>query len=249
MLCSEFGIPGGEARGSWRGSKSCTATLAERLLRSSPLTLNTRILLRSGDRSSQTSQPVMSAGVAYAGPSGQTAYVLCAGQFFHLAHLISSLASTRPTLLTRAPADCGTPIQPNGANLCVNCLRNSCVVRTCTAHVAILLTSSLPLCPPPPRTYSVDITEGIPKQTTVNFCRGCERYLSPPAQWTRCELESRELLAICLRKLKGLSKVRLIDAGFIWTEPHSKRLRVKLTIQKEVRTPSLSRPFTGADHA
>lgn len=52
--------------------------------------------------------------------------------------------------------------------------------------------------------------------------------------WTQCDLESRELLAICLRKLKGLAKVRLIDAGFIWTEPHSKRLRVKLTIQKEV---------------
>lgn len=82
---------------------------------------------------------------------------------------------------------------------------------------------------------SVDITEGIPKQTTVNFCRGCDRYLSPPTQWTRCDLESRELLAICLKKLKGLQKVRLIDAGFIWTEPHSKRLRVKLTIQKEVR--------------
>ncbi|CAJ0934540.1 unnamed protein product, partial [Ranitomeya imitator] len=29
-------------------------------------------------------------------------------------------------------------------------------------------------------------------------------------------------------------EVRLIDAGFIWTEPHSKRLKVKLTIQKEV---------------
>jgi len=31
-----------------------------------------------------------------------------------------------------------------------------------------------------------------------------------------------------------LSKVKLIDAGFIWTEPHSKRLKVKLTIQKDV---------------
>ena len=30
-------------------------------------------------------------------------------------------------------------------------------------------------------------------------------------------------------------KVRLIDAGFIWTEPHSKRIKLKLTIQKEVR--------------
>jgi hypothetical protein len=47
--------------------------------------------------------------------------------------------------------------------------------------------------------------------------------------------ESQELLAICLKKLKGLNKVRLIDAHFIWTEPHSKRLRISLTIQKEVR--------------
>lgn len=25
-----------------------------------------------------------------------------------------------------------------------------------------------------------------------------------------------------------------MDAGFVWTEPHSKRIKVKLTIQKEV---------------
>jgi NMD protein affecting ribosome stability and mRNA decay len=29
-------------------------------------------------------------------------------------------------------------------------------------------------------------------------------------------------------------KVRLIDAGFVWTEPHSKRIKVKVTIQQEV---------------
>jgi NMD protein affecting ribosome stability and mRNA decay len=93
---------------------------------------------------------------------------------------------------------------------------------------------------------SIDITEGIPKQAQINFCKGCSRFLSPPTQWVICELESRELLAICLRKLKGLSKVRLIDAGFIWTEPHSKRLRVKLTIQKEVSTtPLASRRYAG----
>jgi nonsense-mediated mRNA decay protein 3 len=46
--------------------------------------------------------------------------------------------------------------------------------------------------------------------------------------------ESQELLAICLKKLKGLNRVRLTDAHFIWTEPNSKRLRVSLTIQKEV---------------
>lgn len=88
--------------------------------------------------------------------------------------------------------------------MCVNCIRNE-----------------------------VDITEGIPKQVTLHFCRNCERYLQPPQIWVKAELESRELLALCLKKLKGLGKVRLVDAGFIWTEPHSRRVRVKLTIQKE----------------
>jgi nonsense-mediated mRNA decay protein 3 len=89
--------------------------------------------------------------------------------------------------------------------MCVNCIRNE-----------------------------VDITEGIPKQATLHFCRNCERYLQPPGLWVPAQLESRELLTLCLKKLKGLNKVRLVDAGFIWTEPHSKRVKVKLTIQKEV---------------
>ncbi|KAG1149188.1 hypothetical protein G6F37_002617 [Rhizopus arrhizus] len=89
--------------------------------------------------------------------------------------------------------------------MCVNCIRNE-----------------------------VDITEGIPKHATLHFCRNCERYLQPPGIWVAAQLESRELLTLCLKKLKGLNKVRLVDAGFIWTEPHSKRVKVKLTIQKEV---------------
>lgn len=80
---------------------------------------------------------------------------------------------------------------------------------------------------------NVDITEGIPREANISFCRNCERFLQPPGQWIRAQLESRELLAICLRRLKGLSKVRLIDASFIWTEPHSRRIRVKLTVQGE----------------
>ncbi|KAF7301145.1 60S ribosomal export protein NMD3 [Mycena indigotica] len=69
---------------------------------------------------------------------------------------------------------------------------------------------------------------------SVAFCRNCERFLSPPQTWTLAQPESPELLSICLRKLKGLNKVRLTEAHFIWTEPHSKRLRVSITIQKEV---------------
>lgn len=100
---------------------------------------------------------------------------------------------------------CGVPIKANAANMCIDCIRTT-----------------------------VDITEGIQKQVPLYFCRGCDRYLQPPAQWVVAQLESRELLGLCLKRLKGLTKVRLIDANFIWTEPHSKRLKVKLVIQKEV---------------
>ncbi|EGV62341.1 ribosome-binding protein [Yamadazyma tenuis] len=80
---------------------------------------------------------------------------------------------------------------------------------------------------------TVDITEGIPREANISFCRNCERFLQPPGQWIRAELESRELLALCLRRLKGLNKVRLVDASFIWTEPHSRRIRIKITVQGE----------------
>jgi nonsense-mediated mRNA decay protein 3 len=39
-----------------------------------------------------------------------------------------------------------------------------------------------------------------------------------------------------LRKIKGLNKVRLVDAKFIWTEPHSRRIKMLLTVQREVLT-------------
>ncbi len=46
--------------------------------------------------------------------------------------------------------------------------------------------------------------------------------------------------ALCLKKIaKPLSRVRLIDASFLWTEPHSRRLKLKLTIQKEVLTSTV----------
>ena len=78
----------------------------------------------------------------------------------------------------------------------------------------------------------VDITEGIPRQLTIHSCRSCQRFLGPP--WMEIQLESKELLSLCLRKIPGLKHVKLIDAVWIWTEPHSMRLKIKLTIQKEV---------------
>jgi len=78
----------------------------------------------------------------------------------------------------------------------------------------------------------VDITEDINKTLTIHSCRNCGRWLCPP--WQELQLESKELMATCLRKISGLSKVKLIDAVWVWTEPHSLRLKIKLTIQKEV---------------
>lgn len=100
---------------------------------------------------------------------------------------------------------CGVSMAPNAANMCVACLRSQ-----------------------------VDITEGLQKHVTILFCPECERYLQPPRTWIKAQLESKELLTFCIKRLKNLNKVRLVDAGFIWTEPHSKRLKVKLKIQKEV---------------
>jgi len=46
----------------------------------------------------------------------------------------------------RLCCQCGINIEPNPANMCVACVRTQ-----------------------------VDITEGIPKQATLHFCKGCER--------------------------------------------------------------------------
>uniref|UniRef100_A0A1D1XGH5 60S ribosomal export protein NMD3 n=1 Tax=Anthurium amnicola TaxID=1678845 RepID=A0A1D1XGH5_9ARAE len=99
---------------------------------------------------------------------------------------------------------CGIPMEPNAANMCVKCLRSR-----------------------------VDITEGLQKHVTIIHCPECGTYLQPPKTWVKAELESKELLTFCIKRLKNMNKVRLVHAEFIWTEPHSKRIKVKLRIQKE----------------
>ncbi|XP_027335607.1 60S ribosomal export protein NMD3 isoform X1 [Abrus precatorius] len=103
---------------------------------------------------------------------------------------------------------CGIPMQPNAANMCVKCLRSE-----------------------------VDITEGLLKRLVLVHCPECESYLQPPRSWVKLQLESKELLTFCLKKLQknlNSNKVRLVHAEFIWTEPHSKRIKVKVKVQKEV---------------
>ncbi|CAN8067893.1 unnamed protein product [Agarophyton chilense] len=119
--------------------------------------------------------------------------------------LDSSTARVSRTLPTILCCLCGVPITANPSNMCVSCIRSQ-----------------------------VDITESIPKTSSIYYCKGCARYLQPPKHWMAAELESKELLTLCIKRLKGLNKVKLVDAGFQWTEPHSRRIRVRLLVQKEV---------------
>lgn len=53
------------------------------------------------------------------------------------------------------------------------------------------------------------------------------------------ELESNQLLTMLLKKIKGLKQVKLVEAKWVWTEAHSRRLKIELTIQKEIMAKTL----------
>lgn len=58
----------------------------------------------------------------------------------------------------------------------------------------------------------------------------------PPARWAAAERESQELLAVCLKRMGPALQggLRIVDAGFIWTEEHSKRIKVHVTVQGSI---------------
>lgn len=101
--------------------------------------------------------------------------------------------------------NCSRPIDgTQGLTLCVECIKSR-------AHLA----------------------DDVPREYAVQFCRNCERFLLPPSSWIAAEPESRELLAILLKKLP-LKNKRLVDAAFEWTEPHSRRIKVAVALQGTV---------------
>ena len=95
---------------------------------------------------------------------------------------------------------------------------------------------------------TVDITTGIDRECEIEMCMACEqdgscRWFRNP-QWVLADLESAELLALCVRRVRGLKEVRLVDASWIWQEPHSRRLKLKLTVSRDVLTSrSLQQSF------
>ena len=94
-----------------------------------------------------------------------------------------------------------------------------------------------------------------PKLLTVRRCTGCERVETTAAnkkerRWERADRDTDELLAVLLRRVKaqlfgkkaldlvdGLSAglkagdpLALRDARLVWTEPHSRRLKLEVDV-------------------
>ena len=78
----------------------------------------------------------------------------------------------------------------------------------------------------------VDVTAGIERHGEVEMCRTCGKWLRAQGQWARMDLESAELLTLCVKRIRGLKRLHLVDASWIWTEPHSRRLKLRLTVSQ-----------------
>jgi len=117
---------------------------------------------------------------------------------------------------------CGTMIVPNNANQCPSCLAQNFDLKSMVQGNKV----------------------GDP--IIVHQCRQCRRFNTriDSDHYQYCEPESHELLTICLKHVpilnkKGHSnqtynKVHVVDASWIWTEPHSMRLKLRLDIKTDV---------------
>ncbi|GMH97163.1 hypothetical protein TrVE_jg7842 [Triparma verrucosa] len=117
---------------------------------------------------------------------------------------------------------CGTPIPPNPSAQCASCLASQ-----------------------------FDLTSILSKPTSGNTelricrCKRCLRYETSSGRFIPCSVESPELMTLCLNSIPALSKnhgqvsdtqsgvksLTLIDSSWVWTEPHSKRLKIRITVK------------------
>lgn len=121
---------------------------------------------------------------------------------------------------------CGTMIFPNAANQCSTCLAQE-----------FDLQDRLQRGP------------GGADKITIHQCRLCRRFKRTEKHWEHAEHESPQLLSICLKHIPALqhqaasgssgggnnAPLHLVDAGWIWTEPHSMRYKLRLTVRTEIQ--------------
>lgn len=99
---------------------------------------------------------------------------------------------------------CGVPIKPNPNNMCADCLAQNS-----------------------------DIGASLNTSYSLNYCKTCGRYQCSPTTWAKYQLESHDLLQMCIKKISVAKGMRIVDAKFVWTEPHSKRIKLNVTFENE----------------
>jgi len=127
---------------------------------------------------------------------------------------------------------CGVLIHPNAANQCGSCLASQFDLKS--------------------------VLQRGPGggELLILQCRQCRRYKHTSTFYAHHDPESPQLLALCLKQIPALSPssthsnntsdsyaMKLTDSSWIWTEPHSMRLKLRLTVQADVSSDSL-RPIT-----
>lgn len=115
---------------------------------------------------------------------------------------------------------CGTMILPNAANQCATCLAQEFDLHD-----------------------RMQRGPGGADKITIHQCRQCRRFKRTEKYWEHAEHESPQLLSLCLKHIPALQNqaasasssapLHLVDASWIWTEPHSMRYKLRLTVRTE----------------
>lgn len=123
-----------------------------------------------------------------------------------------------------------TPTYPNQSQLNQTSMIEYSKIVCCLCS-AIIPANPTAICETCQR-KNINLTNNFPTTFTLIYCRSCGRYNRPP--WIKCELESQDMMNLCISRIKNLNKAKIIDSSFIWTEPHSRIIKVKITLQKEI---------------
>ena len=105
----------------------------------------------------------------------------------------------------------------NTANQCTSCLASECDLRSVLQR-----------------------GPGGSHDIIIHQCRQCRHFQVTDKLYKYMEPESPELLAVCLKHMPALGShaepnIKVVDAMWVWTEPHSMRLKVRLTVRATIK--------------
>lgn len=127
-----------------------------------------------------------------------------------ISSVVPSTASVLPTVGRILCCLCGVSIIPNAVAMCSNCMQQQ----------------------PEFLAYPNEMNQEITQ------CPKCDRWsvgLHSDYVWAAHELESQGLLAACMKKVHAIQNqhdIKILDAAWIWTEPHSKRLKFYMDTER-----------------